>query len=150
VRNLSLSTCVLSDNSCSSNRALIYPSNLPEGARTDVPTPDELNIADWERVNLFTKDGETLNCYFLKARKPEHEEYKPEDEAHKPESITVSVATRRRTRGLSLTHARVKRFSTCTETQETSSVWLSLAYSSIRDADVLTGPSITDRASIFR
>jgi hypothetical protein len=52
------------------SRSLIYPRYLPEGARTDVPTPDEVNIGDWERVKLFTKDGETLNSYFIKARQP--------------------------------------------------------------------------------
>ncbi|KAF8252748.1 alpha/beta-hydrolase [Wilcoxina mikolae CBS 423.85] len=53
---------------------LIYPRNLPEGARTEVPTPNQFDIADWEPINLFTKDGETLSCYFLKARKPKVEE----------------------------------------------------------------------------
>lgn len=49
--------------------SLIYPRYLPEGARTEVPTPDEFDIRDWERVKLFTKDGETLNSYLLKARR---------------------------------------------------------------------------------
>jgi hypothetical protein len=33
-----------------------------------VPSPDEFDIKDWERVELATSDGETLNCYFLRAR----------------------------------------------------------------------------------
>lgn len=49
---------------------MIYPRYLPEGARTDVSSPDELNIRDWEGVKLVTKDGETLNSFFLKAVKP--------------------------------------------------------------------------------
>ncbi|KAI5857615.1 Alpha/Beta hydrolase protein [Tricharina praecox] len=50
--------------------SLIYPRDHPEGARTEVPTPDDYKIESWERVKLFTKDGETLNSYFLKADKP--------------------------------------------------------------------------------
>ncbi|CCX11761.1 Alpha/Beta hydrolase protein [Pyronema domesticum] len=49
--------------------SLIYPRDIPAGARTEVPTPDEFDITDWERVKLYTKDGETLNSYFVKARK---------------------------------------------------------------------------------
>ena len=47
--------------------SLIYPRNLPQGARTDVPAPDRYGIKDWEAVKLVTKDGETLNSYFLKS-----------------------------------------------------------------------------------
>lgn len=52
------------------SRSLIYPRYLPEGARTEVPTPDDFHIKKWERVKLFTKDGETLNSYFVKALHP--------------------------------------------------------------------------------
>jgi hypothetical protein len=52
------------------DRSLIYPRYLPEGARTDVPDPDDAHFQDWQRVKLFTKDGETLNSYFIKAAKP--------------------------------------------------------------------------------
>ncbi|TGZ76447.1 alpha/beta-hydrolase [Ascodesmis nigricans] len=50
--------------------SLIYPRYLPEGARTEVASPDDLNIRSWEGVKLTTKDGETLNSFFLKAVKP--------------------------------------------------------------------------------
>jgi hypothetical protein len=58
------------DSSCTVDRSLIYPRYLPEGARTDVPDPDDAHFKDWQRVKLFTKDGETLNSYFIKASKP--------------------------------------------------------------------------------
>ncbi|KAL7266230.1 bem46 protein, variant [Rhizina undulata] len=49
--------------------SLIYPRYLPEGARTQVPTPDEFAIEDWEEVVLKTPDGEKLNSYLLKGVK---------------------------------------------------------------------------------
>ncbi|KAF8463631.1 Alpha/Beta hydrolase protein [Kalaharituber pfeilii] len=49
--------------------SLIYPSYLPEGARTKVPNPDELDIPNWEEVILTTPDKEKLSNYLLLASK---------------------------------------------------------------------------------
>lgn len=50
--------------------SLIYPRFLPEGSRTEVASPSDLDVKDWEEVRLKTKDGEELVSYFLKATKP--------------------------------------------------------------------------------
>lgn len=50
--------------------SLIYPRFLPEGSRTEVASPDDLDVKDWEEVRLKTKDGEELVSYFLKASRP--------------------------------------------------------------------------------
>jgi len=54
------------------NSSLIYPSYLPEGARTKVPRPDEYDISDWEGVTLTTPDKEKLNSYLLYSSKKEN------------------------------------------------------------------------------
>lgn len=45
---------------------LIYPANLPAGARTQIPTPSQFNIEDADSVNFPTPDGETLHAYLLR------------------------------------------------------------------------------------
>lgn len=52
--------------------SLIYPSYIPEGARTKVPRPDELGMSDWEAVTLTTPDKEKLNNYLLYSTKKEN------------------------------------------------------------------------------
>ena len=43
---------------------LIYPSNVPEGSRTHVDTPDMFNIP-YENVTIQTSDGEKLQAYIM-------------------------------------------------------------------------------------
>ncbi|KAK4500283.1 hypothetical protein PRZ48_008472 [Zasmidium cellare] len=45
---------------------IIYPRNLPPGARTDVPKPEQFGIQDYEELSLPTSDGETLNAFLVK------------------------------------------------------------------------------------
>ena len=45
---------------------LIYPANLPSGARTSVPTPSQFKIENADSVNFPTPDGETLHAYLLR------------------------------------------------------------------------------------
>lgn len=46
-------------------RNLVYPSNVPSGSRTEVPTPDLFGIDDYEVVMLETPDGEKLHAYLM-------------------------------------------------------------------------------------
>lgn len=45
-------------------RNLVYPSNLPSGSRTEVPTPDEYGI-EYENITLETPDGEQLHAFLM-------------------------------------------------------------------------------------
>ncbi|KAI4260754.1 MAG: hypothetical protein LQ352_000146 [Teloschistes flavicans] len=47
---------------------IIYPRNLPLGARTEegVPRPDRFGISDYEDVRFPTPDGETLSAFFIR------------------------------------------------------------------------------------
>ncbi|KAL8856625.1 MAG: hypothetical protein Q9178_006781 [Gyalolechia marmorata] len=47
---------------------LIYPRNLPLGARTDegVPRPNQFGISDYEDLRITTPDGETLSAFFIR------------------------------------------------------------------------------------
>ncbi|KAL9022571.1 MAG: hypothetical protein Q9185_000281 [Variospora sp. 1 TL-2023] len=47
---------------------LIYPRNLPFGARTEegVPRPNQFGISDYEDLRFPTPDGETLNAFFIR------------------------------------------------------------------------------------
>ncbi|KAI9697646.1 MAG: hypothetical protein M1836_004596 [Candelina mexicana] len=44
---------------------LIYPRNLPPGARNEVPRPPDFGITDFEDLSIPTSDGETLHAYFI-------------------------------------------------------------------------------------
>jgi abhydrolase domain-containing protein 13 len=46
--------------------ALIYPANLPPGARTEVPRPEQFKIDNADSVKFPTPDGETLHAYLLR------------------------------------------------------------------------------------
>ncbi|KAF2200125.1 alpha/beta-hydrolase [Delitschia confertaspora ATCC 74209] len=48
---------------------IIYPRNIPAGARTDIPRPAQFGITDYEELMIPTPDGETLSCFFLRANK---------------------------------------------------------------------------------
>lgn len=50
---------------------LIYPRNIPEDARTIVPTPDNFDFKNWREVTLITPDGETLKNYLLRSTSSE-------------------------------------------------------------------------------
>lgn len=45
-------------------RSLVYPSNFPQGSRTDVLTPDHFGIP-YEDLRLTTPDGETLHAFLM-------------------------------------------------------------------------------------
>lgn len=46
---------------------IIYPRNLPPGARTDVPQPKDFQIENSESLQLQTPDHESLHAYLLRA-----------------------------------------------------------------------------------
>lgn len=45
---------------------IIYPRNLPVGARTEVPHPKEFQIETWESLRIPTPDNEILHAYLLR------------------------------------------------------------------------------------
>ncbi|KAF7194988.1 Protein bem46 [Pseudocercospora fuligena] len=45
---------------------IIYPRNLPPGARTEVPKPGQFGIEDFEELSIPTPDGETLHAFLVK------------------------------------------------------------------------------------
>ena len=49
---------------------IIYPANLPAGARTDVPTPERFHLEDADSLKFPTPDGETLHAYLLRPPNP--------------------------------------------------------------------------------
>ncbi|KAJ5449954.1 Protein bem46 [Penicillium daleae] len=48
---------------------LIYPRNVPVDARTNVPSPRQFGITDFEDLQIPTPDGETLHALFLRSPK---------------------------------------------------------------------------------
>ena len=44
---------------------IIYPRNLPAGARTEVPEPKDFQIEDSESLQIPTPDNESLHAYLL-------------------------------------------------------------------------------------
>lgn len=46
--------------------SLIYPSNLPAGSRTNVPTPADFGMP-YEEVSLVTPDGVRLKAFLILA-----------------------------------------------------------------------------------
>jgi abhydrolase domain-containing protein 13 len=46
---------------------IIYPRNLPPGARTEVPEPKDFQIDDSEALHIQTPDNESLHAYLLRA-----------------------------------------------------------------------------------
>jgi fermentation-respiration switch protein FrsA (DUF1100 family) len=51
------------------NRALIYPSHVPNLARTEVPRPSQFGITDFEELMIPTRDGEKLSAFYIRAPK---------------------------------------------------------------------------------
>ncbi|KAK0261688.1 bem46 protein, variant [Friedmanniomyces endolithicus] len=45
---------------------IIYPRNLPPGARTEVPRPPQFRIENYEELMLPTPDGETISAFLIK------------------------------------------------------------------------------------
>jgi abhydrolase domain-containing protein 13 len=45
---------------------IIYPRNLPPGARTEVPRPPQFGIDNFEELSLATSDGESLSAFLVK------------------------------------------------------------------------------------
>jgi len=45
---------------------LIYPRNLPMGARTEVMRPSEFGITDFEELSIPTPDGESLSAFYIR------------------------------------------------------------------------------------
>ena len=46
---------------------IIYPRNLPAGARSEVPQPKDFQIENSESLQLQTPDNESLHAYFIRA-----------------------------------------------------------------------------------
>ncbi|KAL8798273.1 MAG: hypothetical protein Q9182_006803 [Xanthomendoza sp. 2 TL-2023] len=53
---------------------LIYPRNLPLGARTEegVPRPNQFGISDYDDLRIPTPDGETLSAFFIRPSNKRH------------------------------------------------------------------------------
>ncbi|KAI0154778.1 Alpha/Beta hydrolase protein [Xylariaceae sp. FL1272] len=47
-------------------KALIYPSNIPANARTDVPRPSQFGLRDCEELVIPTNDGEKLSAFYIR------------------------------------------------------------------------------------
>ncbi|KAK4251221.1 Alpha/Beta hydrolase protein [Corynascus novoguineensis] len=47
-------------------KALIYPSNVPANARTEVPRPSQYNFRDYEELIIPTNDGEKLSAFYIR------------------------------------------------------------------------------------
>ena len=45
---------------------LIYPRNIPIGARTEVPKPSQYGIQDFEELKIPTPDGESLSAFLIR------------------------------------------------------------------------------------
>lgn len=45
---------------------LIYPRNVPVDARTNVPSPRQFGITDFEDLQIPTPDGESLHALYLR------------------------------------------------------------------------------------
>lgn len=53
-------------------REIIYPRNIPIGARTEIPQPSTFGIQDSEDISLPTPDGETIRAFLVKPPNPQH------------------------------------------------------------------------------
>lgn len=59
----------LADQFCYGTRALIYPSNIPANARTEVPRPSQFGLIDFEDLVIPTNDGEKLSAFYIRGPK---------------------------------------------------------------------------------
>jgi len=48
-------------------KALIYPSHVPNESRTNVPKPSQFHLHDFEELMIPTPDGEKLSAYLIRA-----------------------------------------------------------------------------------
>ncbi|KAJ5902245.1 hypothetical protein N7495_002773 [Penicillium taxi] len=48
---------------------IVYPRNIPADARTNVPSPRQFNIKDFEDLQIPTPDGESLHAFLLRPPK---------------------------------------------------------------------------------
>ncbi|TGO62716.1 hypothetical protein BOTNAR_0110g00280 [Botryotinia narcissicola] len=48
-------------------KSLIYPSSIPNAARTEVPRPSQFGISDFEELMIPTPDGEKLSAFYIRA-----------------------------------------------------------------------------------
>ncbi|KAK6615511.1 Protein bem46 [Botrytis cinerea] len=48
-------------------KSLIYPSSIPNAARTQVPRPSQFGISDFEELMIPTPDGEKLSAFYIRA-----------------------------------------------------------------------------------
>jgi len=48
---------------------LIYPRNIPVDARTNVPSPSQFGVSDFEDLFIPTPDGESLNALLIRPSK---------------------------------------------------------------------------------
>jgi len=48
-------------------KALIYPSHVPNLARSEVPRPSQFGISDFEELMIPTLDGEKLSAFYIRA-----------------------------------------------------------------------------------
>ncbi|EAL87006.1 hypothetical protein KXW98_001656 [Aspergillus fumigatus] len=51
---------------------LIYPRNVPADARTNVPSPRQFGISDYEDLQIPTPDGESLHAFFIRPANKQH------------------------------------------------------------------------------
>ncbi|RDW64684.1 hypothetical protein BP6252_10335 [Coleophoma cylindrospora] len=51
-------------------RALIYPSHIPNAARTEVPRPSQFGIKNYEDLMIPTPDGENLSAFYIRSPQP--------------------------------------------------------------------------------
>ncbi|KAJ3565913.1 hypothetical protein NPX13_g7326 [Xylaria arbuscula] len=50
-------------------KALIYPSNIPANARTEVPRPSQFGLKNFEELVIPTTDGEKLSAFYIRGPK---------------------------------------------------------------------------------
>jgi hypothetical protein len=62
-------TAVLTSLLYFKQKALIYPSHIPNLARTEVPRPSQFGITDFEELMIPTPDGEKLSAFYIRAPK---------------------------------------------------------------------------------
>ncbi|KAJ5247274.1 hypothetical protein N7468_002257, partial [Penicillium chermesinum] len=63
---LGVSKCYFVPNKTSE---MIYPRNIPVDARTNVPSPRDFGVTDFEDLQIPTPDGESLHALFLRQPK---------------------------------------------------------------------------------
>ncbi|KAL3417981.1 Protein bem46 [Phlyctema vagabunda] len=51
-------------------KALIYPSHVPNAARTQVPRPSEFGLSDYQDLMIPTPDGEQLSAFYIRSARP--------------------------------------------------------------------------------